>query len=188
MDEVKIEPFFLADGRRGEKHIKDSGEECVTELHVEPERAKQLATRIIEKKRPCVVSREIQTINANGEVVDTKIESVDPATVMGATPQLSLQSVPASEEDCNCFVTKEDLEKLADQMAASTREGIVTAAKIIMEQQSAAAPTTANVSKVSSIQQEIANRIENSGKPKNMLWTVLIVSLLGVLGYVVFAM
>lgn len=187
MDEVKIEPFFLADGRRGEKHVKDSGEECVTELHVEPERAKQLATRIIEKKRPCVVSREIQTINANGEVVDTKIESVDPATVMGATPQLSLQSVPASEEDCNCFVTKEDLEKLADQMAASTRDGIVTAAKIIMEQQSVAAPA-ASSSKVSSIQQEIASRIENSGKPKNMIWTVLIVSLLGVLGYVVFAM
>ncbi len=82
MDDVKVEKIFMEDGRSAEKFITDDGETRVVELHVEEARPKHLAKRIVEKRKPIVYEREIQTLNEAGEVVDRVVETIDPENTM----------------------------------------------------------------------------------------------------------
>lgn len=123
MDELKIEKLSMEDGRQAERHIKEEGycedeQKRVIDLYVEPERPKKLAKRIVEQRRPCVVRREIETVDENGDVVDRKIESVDPEDKMrlvnhiatyGDTPEVAAQ---AAVDDCGCPVTRDDLKEV----------------------------------------------------------------------------
>lgn len=120
MDELRIEKLSMEDGRQAERHIKEEGycedeQKRVIDLYVEPERPKRLAKRITEQRRPCVVRREIETVDENGDVIDRKIESIDPEDKMrlvehiatyGDTPELAAQS---ATDDCGCPITREDL-------------------------------------------------------------------------------
>lgn len=120
MDELRIEKLSMEDGRQAERHIKEEGycedeQKRVIDLYVEPERPKRLAKRITEQRRPCVVRREIETVDENGDVIDRKVESVDPEDKMrlvehiatyGDTPQVAAQ---AAVDDCGCPVTRDDL-------------------------------------------------------------------------------
>lgn len=97
MDDVKVEKIFMEDGRSAEKFITDDGETRVVELHVEEARPKHLAKRIVEKRKPIVYEREIQTLNEAGEVIDRVVETIDSENVM----------VPVAET-----VTKADLNEV----------------------------------------------------------------------------
>jgi hypothetical protein len=79
----KVEKIRMEDGRRAERFIKEKevgdGESItVTETHVEKESPKYLAERVIEKRRPVVYERHIETIGLDGQVAETKVESIDP--------------------------------------------------------------------------------------------------------------
>lgn len=134
MSELKIENFVMEDGRLAEKHVKDEGNQKVTDIYVEPKRNKNLAHRIIEKKANVVISREIETIDENtGEVIEKKVESCDPTDKMEvrehivASPSMYAQSV---QED-PCYVTKQDLSRFAGEMASQTKEAILLATKAL---------------------------------------------------------
>jgi len=108
----KIEKWTLEDGRRAERHIKDSGEERIIELHIEDERPLRLQQRITERTKPFLYEREIEIVDKSGNVVEKKVESVEPKVQMQlvehivANNSVSAQSV---KEDCGCHVTKEEM-------------------------------------------------------------------------------
>lgn len=122
MDDIKnVEKWVLDDGRRAEKRVtevksEDGHGERIVELHVEDERPLRLQQRVRERTKPFVFERTIETVDPKtGEVVDQKLESIDPKVPMqlvehistAAPATVSAQSV--NDEDCDCHVTKEEM-------------------------------------------------------------------------------
>lgn len=120
--------FLWEDGRRAERVVVDDNE-CdgvrVTEVYVEPAVEKKLAQRVIERRKPIVYEREIETIDeATGEVVDKVVEATEPRAAMHVIERyvpesVGAQSVVEHEEDCDCNVTREELrEDIKDAVLA----------------------------------------------------------------------
>lgn len=110
----KIEKWTLEDGRRAERHVKDSGEERVIELHIEDERPLRLQQRIVEKTKPFVYEREIEVVDTSGNVVEKKVESIEPKVQMQLVEHIGIannnaMSAQSVKEDCDCHVTKEEM-------------------------------------------------------------------------------
>lgn len=118
-DELKIEKWTLEDGRRAERRVMEQvvGDEVerVIEVHVEDNRPLKLQQRVIEKSKPIVYERKIETVDANGNIVDAKIESIDPKVQMqlvehiGTVNQAETVSAMSVTEDCDCHVTREEM-------------------------------------------------------------------------------
>lgn len=120
MDEFKTEKWTLEDGRRAERRVTEntSGDgqaERVIELHVEDERPMRLQQRVVEKSKPIVYERKVETVDpATGNVVDQKVESIESKVQMqlvehistGSNNVVSAQSVV---DDCDCNVTRKEM-------------------------------------------------------------------------------
>jgi hypothetical protein len=127
--EEKIEQIRLPDGRYGQKRIIDDYDcesgfgEKVVEKYEEPERQVNLRERITEKRRPCVYERKVETIQDN-EIVDVKVESLDPMAKMELREHIALASSVKnqSENDCDCYVTKEELKEAMVAAAEEIRD------------------------------------------------------------------
>jgi len=129
--EEKVEKVVLPDGRYGETRITDdqdcdSGQgERVVERYEEPERELNLKQRVVEKRRPCVYERRVETIQDN-EVVDVRVESLDPATKMELREHIALASSVKSQstEDCDCYATREELKEAMVAAAEEIRDAM----------------------------------------------------------------
>lgn len=113
--EEKVTQIRLPDGRYGETRTTETidcpnGEgQRIYERYEEEPRALHLAERIVEKQKPVVVERTIETIR-NGEVVETKVESIDPGVKMQLREHIALARTQAQAVDeQDCYVTKKDL-------------------------------------------------------------------------------
>lgn len=82
MDDIKVEKWTLEDGRRAERRVMenknaDGQAEKIIELHVEDERPLRLQQRIIERTKPIVYERKLETVDpVSGSVVEEKVESL----------------------------------------------------------------------------------------------------------------
>jgi hypothetical protein len=115
MDDVKIEKWTLEDGRRAERRvteIKNSNGECekVVELLVEDERPLKLQQRVVEKCKPMLYERKLETIDPNtGNVVEQKIESLESKVPMQVVEHIAASSNPQSDLGDNKPVTKQEM-------------------------------------------------------------------------------
>jgi hypothetical protein len=120
MEASKIEKYSLHDGRRAERRVfetKDSNDgaaEIVTEIYVEEERPLRLSERVLEKKKPFVYERVIETVDQDGNIVEQKTESTDPGSRMHVVDHIGvmqhdIHAQSYSEDDCDCNVTKEEM-------------------------------------------------------------------------------
>ena len=88
MGDIKVERWFLDDGRRAERKVTENvGEngECekIVELFVEDERPLRLQQRVVEKCKPMLFERKLETIDPKtGEVLEQKVESLEPRVPM----------------------------------------------------------------------------------------------------------
>jgi hypothetical protein len=194
-DNPTTEKWTLEDGRRAERrvteHVTGAGEsEKLVELYLEEERPVFLSQRVIEKKKPFVYERKVETVDRDGNVVDLKTESIEPRVDMKivehivAQSQVNAQSV---KDDCDCHVTKDEMIDTiiaaikADRQARPDEAGIVrslgTAAKSMIP------------SKISSLglADHIAERVDTASTYDKAL-NIFIWGLVAVLGYVVFLM
>lgn len=182
---IKSESIYTEDGRRGKRIVQDYGDSVLTEVYVEPEVTKVLSTRILEKKRPIIFERTIETVNEAGEIIEKRTESLDPPAMevrehigLASSPVISVQSVSADSSN-DCHVTKEDLQLFGEQMADKTFEGLMAVAKHLQSAQNSLtsvipAPPTASVSPY---QIAVAEKVNgNSSIIPNgnaILWTVV---------------
>lgn len=135
MQELKTQSVYLEDGRRADKLVQEevnavTGEaKIVTELWAEPKIDKKLTQRVVDYKRPVVYKREVESVDeATGQVLERRVESIDPEVRRELREHIQTQeSVSAmSAEDCNCYVTQEDMQK-------TFTEGFLTVAKMMKE-------------------------------------------------------
>lgn len=188
MDDIKTEKWTLDDGRRAERRVTETvsptGEaERVIELHVEDERPLKLQQRVVEKRKPIIYEREIQTVDGLGNIVEKKIEAVEPRTSMQLVEHIG--SVSAQSVPTDCHVTKEEM-----------IETIVTAMRAMREEirNEEVAPKPAFVRSEAPVQsqglaEEIGKRvgIESPKTMDKVMWVVIAGLIIG-LGYVVFGM
>jgi folylpolyglutamate synthase/dihydropteroate synthase len=190
MEEIKKEAVYLEDGRKADKIVQEKagaveGEtQVVTEVWAEPKIEKKLTQRVVEHKKPVVHRREIEVVDQNtGEVVEKKIESIEPEVKMQLREHIQTENQVAalSVNDCNCYVTQEDMQK-------TFADGFVTIAKILKEKDE---PVYEEGRTVSAMQVVVGDKIEaEAAKPEKtgmILWgTIAALSALFV--YVVFLM
>lgn len=215
MDDFRTEKWTLEDGRRAERRVMENvqptGEgERIVELHVEDERPLRLQQRVVEKRKPFVYEREIQTVDKSGNVVEKKIESIEPKVQMQLVEHVAaahgvsaLAAGPASvaaEDDCDCHVTKEEMIETIVTAVKALKEEIVSsipAPQPVVIQQPAPQPVPQTPAP-GSLADEIAKRIgasnntqpgqtSNPGMMDKVLWGVIIALVIG-LGYVIFGM
>jgi len=111
----------LEDGRKAERVVReelnDAGEAVtVTELFVEPKIEKKLAKRVVEYTRPVVHRREVETVDeATGEVVERKVESIDPSVKM----ELREHVVSSPKLEAESYVTRTELKDLILSLKAN---------------------------------------------------------------------
>lgn len=181
MDTTKVELLYTEDGRRAERHITEVDGKRTIELHVEEERPKHLAQRIIEEVAPVVVKREIETVGPDGQVVSRKVESIaPPESQMQVRENLGIAQPMTTGDDCNCVATKED---------------IITALKAYAEAtatyQVAPVANTTPAAPVKSMQQTVADNVDNAEQKKTMqtylIMGLVVAAQIGLIGYLWYA-
>lgn len=199
-DKLKIEKWTLDDGRRAERHVKETSEERVIELHVEDERPLRLQQRVVEKSKPFVYEREIEVVDKQGNVVEKKVESIEPKIQMqlvehiaSASEGVAAQSV--KEDDCDCHITKEEMvDTIISAIKASrSMDGQVASLSHEVDEEKPRKKKVRNVNGIRSLglAEEIANKENAAASGDNMTDKVLMgaIALLVVgLAYMLFVM
>jgi hypothetical protein len=131
MDDFKTEKWTLDDGRRAERRVTENTSENgqserVVELHVEDERPLRLQQRVVEKSKPIVYERKVETLDPKtGSVVEQRVESIEPKVQMQLVEHIASASTVAAqsvEDDCDCHVTKDEMIDTIVAAIKATRE------------------------------------------------------------------
>lgn len=192
MDEFKAEKWVLEDGRRAERRVteqaSENGEsERVVEFHVEDKRPLKLQQRIVEKSKPIVFERLIETIDTEtGSITEKKIESIEPKVKMqlvdhiavGNQPEefVSFQSVPTTPS-----ITREEMVETIVAAIKATKE--VSAQSV--------RPVSELSNKIASLglADEISKSMPvNLDTDSDLVKTFIIVLELAVLAYIIYFM
>lgn len=131
MDDIRVERFRLKDGRYGEtkvKEVRDANEcgrsEVVYEHFEEEPRQLQLRQRVVEKTKPVVYERVLESVKDN-VVVERKVESCDPTVQMQLREHLGLiQDEPPKTDPC--YATVEDLKQAMLAVAEAVKDSKTT--------------------------------------------------------------
>jgi hypothetical protein len=174
MEEIKKESVYLEDGRKADKITQEkvgvaAGEvQVVTEVYAEPKIEKKLTSRVIEHRKPVVHKREIELVDENGDVVEKKVESIEPEVTMQLREHIKTENQVGAlsvNDDCNCYVTPEEMQK-------TFTEGFMKVAEIISNRQPTYMPEV-DSPKVSAMQAMIGDKMAEEEKPdtlKKILW------------------
>ena len=189
-DNIKTEKWTLDDGRRAERRVteqktEDGQAERVIELHVEDERPLKLQQRVVEKSKPIVYERKIETLDPKtGSVLDQKVESIEPRVQMQLVEHIASASTVAAQsvqEDCDCHVTKEEM---IDTIVAAIKATQAQAPAPVQPQKS----FTGRLNTLG-LADEIAAKTDATGMSNmdKVLMVVIAAQIIG-LGYIIFYM
>lgn len=180
----KVEKWTLEDGRKAEKRVHETvntselTSEKVVELHMEDERPLKLKQRVIEKTKPVIYERKIETLDAHGNVVEVKVESSEPKVQMQLVEHIAVGTTMAAH-GCKAACKKQ---------ASLTKEDL---AEAIAQAIKSANPKDECKVKSLGIASKIAEQVEGESKSdntvNNILIGVIVVLTIG-LGYMLFAM
>ena len=189
-----IEKLRMSDNRWAERHVETSCDEetgekvRVTKLYAEPKKELQLEEVVTEKTREEVYERTIDVVDGEGAILERRVEAVSPSSarmqlvenIRRADHNRAMTAAAANSGDCN--VTHNQMVDMFVTVINSLREGN-HAAPVAM----AAAP----VIPATSMQAQVATRVQQNETKSGNLWTiglaVLIVVEAVVLAYIMFA-
>jgi 20S proteasome alpha/beta subunit len=118
MEDNKIEKWTLEDGRKAEKVIvekklENEEVERVIEIKFESERPLSVQQRIVERYKPFVYERRIETIDPNtGEVLEVKVENLGE----GMSAQYAGETLDSD------YVTKKEMVEAIIKAVKSSKE------------------------------------------------------------------
>lgn len=183
MEDLKKETIHLEDGRKAERLIQEAadpntGEATTTiEVWAEPKIEKKLTQRVIESRRPVVYRREIEHVDETGQVVEKKVETIDPDVKMELREHIrtndSVSAMNVKED--NCYATQEDIKNMIS-------EGLTTIVKMLHPESE---EPVGNVSMQSIIEEKIETDSNNTAKMLGYAGWTLIAVLTGVFLYFV---
>jgi hypothetical protein len=180
-DKFSVEKWTLDDGRRAEKRVIENpnSQEKITEFHEEDPRPLKLKSRVVEKTKPMVYERKIETLDGNGNVVEEKVESIEPKTQMHLVEHTQTVNAQNTTESDDCHVTREEMV-----------EAIVTALKAFKEEDKKPTATsdTDFVARLKSLgaANEVASNLTNTSNVGSMVLYGVIFAQVLALGYILF--
>lgn len=116
-----VEKWTLEDGRRAERRVSEQAlangqQEKVIELHVEDERPLRLQQRVVEKSRPIVYERTLETIDPKtGKVVEQKVEAIEPKVQMHLVEHIACET--EKPKCCKENMVDKVVEKVLERLA-----------------------------------------------------------------------
>lgn len=119
------EQIRLEDGRKAERIVSEVSEDGVTkkitEILAEPAVELKLYKREIEHSKPVVYKKETELVDADGNVIEKKVETTDTEVPLQLREHLATSAAikTQSVEDCDCSVTREELKEFAYTFATS---------------------------------------------------------------------
>lgn len=104
-----VEKIRMEDGRMAERRVTldDNGDKHI-ELWAEEPRNFKLESRIVEKHETIVSERKIEMVDENGQIVNVKVESIDPKSRMELVQHIGL----ATDANSSRYATKEELKEV----------------------------------------------------------------------------
>jgi len=104
--------FMLEDGRWAERRVVENVKDCegekVTELHAEEVRPLYLTERLVEKSKPFVYEKVHEVLDKDGNVVEQKVEGIDPTSQMKVQQHI-LSATSVKEDEKPRYVTSDEL-------------------------------------------------------------------------------
>lgn len=172
----EVRHIVTEDRRRGEKRIKETCDEKVTEVFLEPFKL-ELSQRVYEQKCPVVCRRETETFDSNGNVVDKVVEDLAEEHQLRMVDHIVARPTePQPEPE---FVTKDEFVSLTNDI-----KGAVDALGEVINK------PVVKTKKMVSAQNLLEDNVKNVDKETWVNGTFLAVFVLEVLalGYVIFYM
>jgi hypothetical protein len=204
MDDFKTEKWTLDDGRRAERRVTENTSENgqserVVELHVEDERPLRLQQRVVEKSKPIVYERKVETLDPKtGSVVEQRVESIEPKVQMQLVEHIASASAVAAQsiqDDCDCHVTKEEMIETIVAAIRATRETgpvreVVREAPVQTIRAQSVPSSGSFVSGLNSLglADEIAGRVDSGMSMMDKVLLGVIAAQIVGLGYIIFFM
>lgn len=181
-DNMQKEKWTLEDGRRAERRVVENalnGEtERVIELHVEDERPLRLQQRVVEKSKPIVYERKVETVDpATGNVIESKVESIEPKVQMQLVEHVKSLSndVPVTRQE------------MIDSIVAAMKAGRESSPDVSI--QSIPVPKFSDRLQTLGLADEISERVQECGlSTTDKILLVVIAVMVGFLGYMVYFM
>jgi hypothetical protein len=119
----RVEKFRLKDGRYGETKVREvvneDNSETVYEHFEEEARPMHLRKRVVERKKPVVYERVIESIDGE-QVVERKVESCDPTVNMQLREHIALANPPVKEDPH--YATVDDLKQAMLAVAEAVKD------------------------------------------------------------------
>lgn len=113
----ELQHIRAEDGRRGEKRVKETCDEKVTQIYFEPEIKKDLVKEIVEQKCPAVCHRETKTYKADGSVEVIVEDIQNELKVVDRRVEVPVPA-PAPTPPTTGFATKDDVDELKGAIEA----------------------------------------------------------------------
>ncbi len=180
MDDMKTEKWTLEDGRRAERRVteqntEDGQVERVVELHVEAERPMMLQKRVIEKSKPIVYERMVETVDPKtGLVVDQKVESIEPQIKMQLVEHIAVaDNAEVQSMSSDCHVTKEEMIETIIAAIKANRDLANRDLVTTVDAQSVPSTDLSNRLKSLGLADEIATRVESFSTREKIIYGVI---------------
>ena len=107
---MHVEKIILEDGRRAERHIdKTEGGERVVSLYAEEPRPMNLEKRVRQKFKEVLAEECVETIK-DGQVIDSKVSSIEPKVEMRLVEHVAKAENPVF--NAQGFVTRDEFKEV----------------------------------------------------------------------------
>lgn len=122
MSNSNVEKWTLEDGRRAERRVNEVAlengqQERVVELHVEDERPLRLQQRIVERSRPIIYERTLETVDPKtGKVVEQKVEAIEPRVQMQVVEHIKCAGKTCSGKCSSSEVSEVNVEQIVEKV------------------------------------------------------------------------
>ena len=113
-----IEKWTMEDGRRAERHVTNNGNEKIMEVYVEDSRPLRLQQRMVEKTKPFIYERKIETLDKDGNVIEQKTEAVEPKVQMQLVEHIVADKPIKAQSVGDCITREEMLEAIKTAVSA----------------------------------------------------------------------
>jgi len=205
MDEnIKVEKWTLEDGRRAERRVtiqkdENNQDEKIVELFVEDERPLRLQQRVVEKTKPVIFERKIETVDPiTGNVIEQKIESLEPKVPLQLVDHIRVAQAPAMAVAAQSVGNEGDRpvtkQEMIDAIVAAIKANREVAHSAPLNSPAASVKVEKSVKKINSL--GIAEELEkaaaepaksNMSNTDKILLVVIAAQVIG-LGYILFFM
>jgi primase-polymerase (primpol)-like protein len=189
MDDLKTEKWTLDDGRRAERRVMENTtengqSETVIELHVEDERPLKLQQRVVEKSKPIVYERMVETIDPKtGDVVEQRVESIEPKIQMQLVEHISSCKANAQPiKECDCHVTKEEMIDTIVAAIKAARENSTVSSQTVVGQNNFKGKLNSL-----GLADEIADRVGKPNNPDKIMYGIIAAEVVALV-YIMFFM